>query len=508
MVPMVETWRIPRALVLTLGVVLGIDWLSCGFLLVGPAESATGPWAALSAPAQQTTKKKAVKGRTARKKGKAEAAPAAEPAAAPAGPGTIKFSQDVAPILVANCTGCHSGKGVGARRGKLDLSTFEKLQAGTPGHKVIVPGNPDESHLILRVSGEEMPRMPQGGQNVLSEEAVAKIRQWVKEGARLDAGIDPKATLESYASSPEELRRRQLLVMPPAERDKKVEATGRERYKQANSKLTPTVTSSEHFMVFATMPEDRLKSILKTIESQYAQIRQLLGRQAADPVEKIGLYYFSERNDFVEFVRTVESRDVAEDQESTSQLGIPQPYVAVRDPASGQGKLEAESGAASKKGRGRSSRTRRGEAATQERSLVGLTVESLAVGLIEASGKPPRWIAHGVGAYMASRLEPRAAYFARLRRTAYEAYQTGWETKAIAALGGTDQTTALEIDAVGFAVVEAIMGSEFRPRFPAFVSGMLAGSDKLDDVLMRVFGASRDQFLKFTVQWVESYGSR
>ena len=42
--------------------------------------------------------------------------------------GRLKFSQDIAPILVANCVGCHSGDGNGVRRGKLDLSTFEKLQ--------------------------------------------------------------------------------------------------------------------------------------------------------------------------------------------------------------------------------------------------------------------------------------------------------------------------------------------------------------------------------------------
>ena len=45
--------------------------------------------------------------------------------------GRLKFSQDIAPILVANCVNCHSGDNVGVRRGKLDLTTFENLMKGS-----------------------------------------------------------------------------------------------------------------------------------------------------------------------------------------------------------------------------------------------------------------------------------------------------------------------------------------------------------------------------------------
>ena len=93
--------------------------------------------------------------------GSADAAKAADP-------GGLKFSQDIAPILVANCVGCHSGDGAGVRRGKLDLSTFEKLKKGTPDHKVVIAGKPEDSHLVLRINGEEEPKMPQGGNRALS----------------------------------------------------------------------------------------------------------------------------------------------------------------------------------------------------------------------------------------------------------------------------------------------------------------------------------------------------
>ena len=69
--------------------------------------------------------------------------------AAPAG--AISFKNDVAPILVANCVDCHSQGRPGLVRGKLDLTSFAKLMEGTSKEKVIEPGKPDDSHLVLRV---------------------------------------------------------------------------------------------------------------------------------------------------------------------------------------------------------------------------------------------------------------------------------------------------------------------------------------------------------------------
>ena len=62
----------------------------------------------------------------------------------------------------ANCVGCHRGDRPGLTRGKLDMTSFAKLMQGTPKEKVIEPTKPDDSHLILRVKGEETPRMPPG----------------------------------------------------------------------------------------------------------------------------------------------------------------------------------------------------------------------------------------------------------------------------------------------------------------------------------------------------------
>ena len=191
----------------------------------------------------------------------------------------ISFRNDVAPILVANCVGCHGQGRPGLTRGKLDLTSFARLMQGTPKEKVIEPGKPDESHLVLRVKGEETPQMPQGGNNNgLSGAAIGKIEQWIKAGASLDAGLDPKAAMETYASSPEQVRATSSPGMSPKDRDRKVEAAGRDRWKQTNPKLTPEILSGEHFVLFSNLPKDRAANVIKVAESQHIQLKRLLGR--------------------------------------------------------------------------------------------------------------------------------------------------------------------------------------------------------------------------------------
>jgi mono/diheme cytochrome c family protein len=415
-----------------------------------------------------------------------------------ADPGGLKFSLDIAPILVANCVGCHSGARPGLRRGKLDLTTFEKFQKGTPARKVAVAGKPDESELVLRIKGEgDGARMPQGGQNSLSEEAITKIAQWVKEGARLDAGIDPKATLESYAASPEQLRQKELAKLPPGERDKKIETVGLERWKQANPKLKPETVAGKQFIVFSNMPKDRATSSVKDMDSQYLNLRRFFGIPTSEWVEKVSLYVFSSKNDFIEFVRTVEARDIDPEEQTSTKLGIPQPYIAVVDPAGGK----REEAAPKRRAKGKRSE----ESGGPDRLLKGLLTEALGSGAVAAaSGNSPRWLRDGIGAYMGSVVE-RSPYYQQLRQTALGNFQQGWDTKASETLGGAEGISLTDRRAVSFALVECMMKSDFSQGFPAFFRGMLEGQGKLDEMLKGVYNGSRQEFLNYTGEWIATH---
>ena len=72
------------------------------------------------------------------------------------------------------------------------------------------------------------------------------------------------------------------------------------------------------------------------MEAQYTQLKRALGSPATDWVEKVSLYVFNNRKDFVEFVRTVESREVEAGIATTGNLAVPQPYLAALDPQGGK----------------------------------------------------------------------------------------------------------------------------------------------------------------------------
>jgi DNA-binding beta-propeller fold protein YncE len=100
------------------------------------------------------------------------------------------FAKDVAPIVAANCAGCHASN---VTMGTLDLDTFAGLQKGGHSGPVIVPGKSGESLLYLRITGAVTPSMPLTGKK-LADGEIEIIRKWI------DAGAKPPAPGEVVAA--------------------------------------------------------------------------------------------------------------------------------------------------------------------------------------------------------------------------------------------------------------------------------------------------------------------
>jgi hypothetical protein len=222
-----------------------------------------------------------------------------------------------------------------------------------------------------------------------------------------------------------------------------------------------------------------------------------------DWVEKVSLFVFTRKEDFIEFVRTVEGREVETDRTSTAKLSGPQPYVAVVDPLGGKKKEEP-----APKRRTRAKRGEEKEGSVADRSLAGLLTEALGSAAVASAGEPPRWLKDGIGTYLASQVEPRSPYYQQLRQKAFAKFQQGWETKATEILGGTDKITAEDFRAVSFALVESMWSSQLRQGFPTFVNGMLGGAGQLDEMLKKVYDyTDREDFLVDTAEFVATrYG--
>jgi hypothetical protein len=99
----------------------------------------------------------------------------------------VDFNQDVQPILAARCFACH-GPDPEMRKAGLRLDLAEYAMKKRPGHPdAIVPGHPEQSELIKRIESHDshylMPQTSQGEAKPMSDDEIAILREWVKQGA-------------------------------------------------------------------------------------------------------------------------------------------------------------------------------------------------------------------------------------------------------------------------------------------------------------------------------------
>ncbi len=95
--------------------------------------------------------------------------------------------RDVTAILSAKCWVCHGRR---EQMAGLDLRTHASLLRGGKSGPAIVPGRPEESRLVHRIQKQEMPPpklQEQYSVRGLTDDELAKVRQWIADGARPDA---------------------------------------------------------------------------------------------------------------------------------------------------------------------------------------------------------------------------------------------------------------------------------------------------------------------------------
>jgi len=95
----------------------------------------------------------------------------------------VSFARDVAPIFKNHCLHCHCDNNP---KGDLSLQT----SSGLRDNEYVIPGRPDESHLLQLVISQEdrPPAMPQEGSR-LSSQHVEILHRWIKQGAVWPADV-------------------------------------------------------------------------------------------------------------------------------------------------------------------------------------------------------------------------------------------------------------------------------------------------------------------------------
>ncbi len=97
----------------------------------------------------------------------------------------VRFSWDVLPLLSDRCFHCH-GPDASHREADLRLDVREEAIADRGGYAAIVPGKPDDSELLKRVtSSDAETRMPppDSHRKSLSDSEIETLRTWIAAGA-------------------------------------------------------------------------------------------------------------------------------------------------------------------------------------------------------------------------------------------------------------------------------------------------------------------------------------
>ena len=93
------------------------------------------------------------------------------------------YAKDVKPFLTKYCMDCHGNT---RPKGGYSVTTFDNLLKKGRRGAMVVPEKPDESRLLLTMAGKGKP-MPPKNKPQPSADEVAKVREWVKGGAKDDA---------------------------------------------------------------------------------------------------------------------------------------------------------------------------------------------------------------------------------------------------------------------------------------------------------------------------------
>jgi len=118
----------------------------------------------------------------------------------------ISFTRDIRPLLNEHCMDCHGGvKQAGDLSFKYRSKVFEPAKSGAIA---VVPGRPDESELIARITthDEDDVMPPPESESQLGETEIQMFRQWIQQGAVWDehwAFMPPENPGQPQVSKPD-----------------------------------------------------------------------------------------------------------------------------------------------------------------------------------------------------------------------------------------------------------------------------------------------------------------
>lgn len=226
---------------------------------------------------------------------KPEAMPAVKPAV---DMNNVSFKRDVAPILANVCARCHNANNAS---GQFDATTYTSFKAQ------LVPGKPDDSHVLKLVTGKAEPAMPRGGQTRFSKEWADTWAAWIRQGAKFD-GPNPDAPIATYLIDFEAQRRESIAKMPVDDLARLRRSQAQRQIGIARPNRAARFIESPHLLIHAAMATAEAEYVATLAEATIEELAKRFGAEtvAATMRGKFALFVFDERADFVAFCNTVD----------------------------------------------------------------------------------------------------------------------------------------------------------------------------------------------------------
>ena len=285
---------------------------------------------------------------------------------------TVSFAQQIAPVLVENCSGCH---GMNNPRNNLSMLTFARLLRGGDSGSPVVPGNGAESLIVQKLKGTAGGQRMPAGRDPLADDTIALVETWINEGATFD-GPDAAMNLSQVAA----LARANAATHEELMAERVTKAG--ENWRLAMPRITARSAETEHFLLMGNVGDNALAEVSEKAESVVPKIATLFKAPSDQPLIKgrMTLFVFQQRYDYSEFGQMVERRDLPREWRGHWQYDVIDAYGAMVAPRDDEFGVEA------------------------------LVAQQLAGAYIASLGTlPPRWFSEGSARVAASRIDSRDA---------------------------------------------------------------------------------------------------
>ncbi len=209
--------------------------------------------------------------------------PAAPAVAVPSGPvplepGDVSFAFEVAPVLVANCIGCHDAM---QPDGNLSMVSLASLLRGGRNGAPVVAGEGAASLLVRKLRGKDIDgqRMPLG-KPPLPDEVVETIQRWIDQGLKLDL-LSAATPLETVAAAG-----RARSLSHDDLRTVRFDAADKV-WRRSIADEEPEVVIRDDLRLVGNLSGERLESLADTAAAALDDVAGVLGRDR--PVVKGGI---------------------------------------------------------------------------------------------------------------------------------------------------------------------------------------------------------------------------